>query len=36
MYGGYQILRGMMADFYCIDLDDKVDKFNWEQIEAKG
>lgn len=36
MYGGYQILKGMMADFYCIDLDDGADKFNWEQIEAKG
>jgi len=36
VYGGYQILKGMMADFYWIDLDDSADKFNWEQIEAKG
>lgn len=36
IYGGYQILKGMMSDFYSIDLDDHVDKFNWEQIEAKG
>ena len=26
----------MMSDFYCIDLDDKVEKFQWESIETKG
>lgn len=26
----------MMNDFYSIDLDDKVEKFHWESIEAKG
>ena len=26
----------MMSDFYSIDLDDKVEKFNWEPIEATG
>ena len=25
-----------MGDFYSIDLDDSVEKFNWEPIEAKG
>ena len=25
-----------MSDFYSIDLDDKVEKFQWESIEAKG
>jgi hypothetical protein len=29
IYGGYQILKGMMSDFYSIDLDDNVEKFNW-------
>ena len=24
MHGGYQILKGMMPDFYCIDLDDSA------------
>lgn len=36
VYGGYQILKGMMSDFYCIDLDDNSEKFNWEQIDTKG
>ena len=36
VYGGYQILNGNMADFYSIDLDDDVEKFNWVPIEAKG
>ena len=26
----------MMSDFYWIDLDNKVDKFDWIQINAKG
>jgi hypothetical protein len=26
----------MMNDFYCIDLDEKLEKFTWEQIDAKG
>lgn len=26
----------MMSDFYSIDLDDSVEKFNWVQIESKG
>ena len=26
----------MMADFYSIDLDDNVERFHWEQIEATG
>ena len=30
------MLKGMMSDFYSINLDDSIDKFNWEQIEAKG
>lgn len=25
-----------MGDFYSIDLNDNVEKFNWVQIEAKG
>lgn len=25
-----------MSDFYSINLDDNIDKFNWEPIEAKG
>jgi hypothetical protein len=24
IYGGYQMLKGMMSDFYCIDLNDSV------------
>lgn len=36
MYGGYQILRGMMDDFYSIDLSDSVEKFDWVSIEAGG
>lgn len=36
VYGGYQILKGMMSDFYCIDLDDKAERFVWEQIEGEG
>lgn len=36
VYGGYQILKGMMSDFYCIDLDDGLEMFNWEQIEGGG
>lgn len=32
IYGGYQMLKGMMSDFYCIDLDDKVERYTWEQI----
>jgi hypothetical protein len=26
----------MMSDFYSIDLNDNVEKFNWESIETKG
>lgn len=36
IYGGYQILNGMMGDFYSINLDDEQKKFNWEQIQIKG
>lgn len=32
VYGGYQMLKGMMADFYCIDIGDHVEKYNWELI----
>lgn len=36
VYGGYQILKGMMGDFHCIDLDDSAEKFQWQQLEPKG
>lgn len=36
IYGGYQILNGMMADFYSIDLNDQVEKFDWVPVTSKG
>lgn len=31
IYGGYQILNGMMADFYSINLEDSQE-FNWKPV----
>ena len=34
IYGGYQILQGLMSDFYYIDLDDSH-AFNWVEVLPK-
>lgn len=36
LYGGYQILKGGLQDFYSISLEESEETFNWVEILPKG